>query len=250
MNNTRSFMEIDTQEQVSKYIDQICSDPVFLCKNKELCGTNTSIYTGIKNVEDICTDINNANKCDNDIQECVVLALNTFEGSQKYVNTSFVNIIIPIPNAIDKFGNNKFLRLPALSSSKKPNSMEICSICACMNRFATSPGAGENSYTGPGQNECIYLDSFEYYYYPIYIENIQEKLKNAPVVTLGKYKIINSNIISTYSEEDLSAINLYKILIKNSITDSVAINFIKNVLYKGNQAINKELQLYLLNFNK
>lgn len=243
----RSFIDIDTADQVSKYIDDICSDPVFLCKNKELCGTNTSIYSSVENVKNICSDIKKANECENDFQECVVLANNTFGESQKYINTSFINIIIPIPNALDNEGNNKFIRLPALSSSKKPNSMEICSVCACMNRFATSPGAGANEYTSPGQNECLYVDSFEYYYYPIYIENINKKLGNAPPVIIGKYNIINSNIIPIYSEDDLSAVNLYNILIKNGINPSIASKFILDVLYKGNNDVKKILQLYILN---
>ena len=243
----KSFIDIDTAEQVDKYIDELCSDPIFLCKNKQLCGTSTSIYSSVKNVEGICQDIVKANECENDFQECVVLANNTFGESQKYISTSFLNIIIPVPNALDSEGNNKFIRLPALSSSKKPNSMEICSVCACMNRFATSPGAGANTYTSPGQNECTYLDSFEYYYYPVYIENINKKLPDAPPIIIGKYRIINSNIIPVYTEEDLSPINLYRILIKNGISSTISSKFIINILYKGNSAISKELQLYLLN---
>ena len=245
MNNI-SFIDIDTADNVGKYIDEICSNSNFLCKNKELCGTSTSIYSGVKNVETICKNLEDANECDNDFQECVVLANNTFEGGQKYISTSFINIIIPIPNALDEFGNTKFLRLPALSSSRKPNSQEICSVCACMNRFSTSPGAGENSYTSPGQNSCVYNDLFEYYYYPIYIEKINKKIKNAPIIKIGKYNIINSNIIYTHTEEDLGAINLYNILVKKGIPKPLSINFITKVLYKGNQAMNKELQLYLL----
>ena len=102
----RSFVDIDTADQVDKYIDEICSDPVFLCNNKQMCGKNTSIYTGVKNVNIICDDISKANECENDFQECVVLANNTFGETQKYISTSFINIIIPIPNAFDLNGNN------------------------------------------------------------------------------------------------------------------------------------------------
>ena len=246
----RSFVDIDTADQVNKYIDDICSDPNFLCRNKELCGTSTSIYAGVNNVNSICNDIQKANECENDFQECVVMANNTFGESQKYISTSFLNIIIPIPNALDQDGNNKFIRLPALSSSKKPNSMEICSVCACMNRFATSPGAGFNTYTSPGQDTCVYNDSFEYYYYPVYIENINKKLTDAPPVVIGKYNIKNSNIIQVYTEEDLSPINLYNILISNGISSALSSNFIIKVLYKENSTITKELQLYLLNEKK
>ena len=244
----RSFVDIDTADQVDKYIDEICSDPVFLCNNKQMCGKNTSIYTGVKNVNIICDDISKANECENDFQECVVLANNTFGETQKYISTSFINIIIPIPNAFDLNGNNKFIRLPALSSSKKPNSMEICSVCACMNRFATSPGAGVNEFTSPGQNQCTYLDSFEYYYYPVYIQNINEKLPDAPSVIIGKYTIINSNIIPIYTEDDLSPINLYNILTtRGGIQPMLALKFIINVLYRGNSGSIKELQLYVIN---
>ena len=56
----RSFVDIDTADQVNKYIDDICSDPIFLCRNKELCGTSTSIYAGVENVKNICNDIQKA----------------------------------------------------------------------------------------------------------------------------------------------------------------------------------------------
>ena len=245
--NKRPFVDNDTIEQIDRYIDDICSDPVFLCRNKNLCGTSTSIYANVENVNTICKDLEKANECENDFQECVVQASNLFETSQKYISTSFMNIIVPIPNALDIDGNQKFLRLPALSSSKKPKSQETCSVCACMNRFATSPGAGENSYTSPGQKQCTYSDTFEYYYYPVYIEEINNKLKDAPTIKLGKYNLINSNIIYTNSEEDLGSVNLYKILIKNGITTKLAINFISNVLYKNNSTISNELQLYIVN---
>jgi hypothetical protein len=245
--NKRAFVDNDTIEQIDKYIDDICSDPVFLCRNKNLCGTSTSIYTNVENVNNICSDLEKANECDNDFQECVVQASSLFEDTPKYISTSFMNIIIPIPNVLDSDGNQKFLRLPSLSSSKKTNSQETCSVCACMNRFATSPGAGDNSYTSPGQKQCTYLDTFEYYYYPVYIEEINSKLKDAPVITIGKYKIINSNIIYTNSEQDLKSVNLYKILTKNGISTKLAINFISNVLYKNNLTISNELQLYIVN---
>jgi hypothetical protein len=246
---SRSFVNIDNQEEISKYIDEICADPVFLCKNREICGNNTTIYMGTENVNEICKSIDEANICENDFKECVVLANNLLGGGQKYISTSFVNIIIPIPKALDDNGNNKFLRLPALSSSKKPNSMEICSICACMNRFATSPGAGENSFTSPGQNTCVYMDTFEYFYYPVQMETINKKLKDPPEIKFGSYLVINSNIITANTEEDLSVINLYNLLIKNGISTGLTTNFITNVLYKNNRDSSKELQLYLLNKN-
>ena len=37
----------------------------------------------------------------------------------------------------------------------------------------------------------------EHYYYPLSIENINSKLKDSPPIKIGKYLIINSNIIFT-----------------------------------------------------
>ena len=237
------FVNNDTQEQVSKYLDNICSDPDFLCKNKELCGTNTSIYTSVDNVNKICNDIKQSNKCENDFKECLIFATNYLDDSKAIISTSFVNIIIPIPNEVDNDGNNKFLRLPSLSSSKNKNSQDICNICECMNRFATSPGANNNSDTSPGQNQCIYQKSFDYYYYPVSIENINNILPNTPPVVLGKYKIINSNIIAASSEEALNVGNLYELLLKNKVSQKNAINFI-NILIPTKV---KELNTFILN---
>jgi len=246
--SNRKFIDNDTSEIVDKYIDEICSNPEFLCNNIELCGNNTSIYANVKNVQTICNNIKEASICENDIKECIVLAENTFDESQKYVSTSFVNVIIPIKNSFDDQGNQKFIRLPPLSASKKKNSTEICKICACMDRFARSPGSGFNDYTSPGQNQCVYADGFEYYYYPLYIEEIRNKLKDTPLVTIGgKYKIINRNIISINTENDLSSCNLYNILIKNGISKNITLNFINNILYKNDKQSSKDLNLCLLN---
>lgn len=244
-----TFLNNDTAEQVTRYIDEICSDPIFLCNNKELCGKNTTIYTSVDNVEKICTDIKKGNECDVDIKECVVTTQNLFDDSSKTITTSFVNIIIPITDSFDDLGNQKFLRLPALSSSKNPKSQDVCNICACMNRFSTVPGSSnaitENSYTAPGQNICIYPDFIEHYYYPMSIENITSKLKDTPPIKLGKYTVLNSNIIMAHTEEDLLVPNLYEILIKNGIFVNSAKTFILKTLYKNNSDKAKELELYL-----
>lgn len=245
--SNRSFIDNDTSEIVDKYIDEICSDPEFLCKNVELCGTNTSIYTNVKNVESICNDIKESNKCENDIKQCVILSKNTFDESQTYVSTSFVNIIVPIKDAIDPDGNQKFLRLPPLSASKKENSNEICSVCACMNRFAHSPGSGTDNNTSPGQNECVYPENFEYFYYPLYIENINGNVPNAPPVKLGNYNVLNKNIIYANTGDDLTITNLYDILINNGIKDSLTQNFLLNILYPKNSKLADQLSLYLKN---
>jgi len=243
--SNRKVSDNDSSEIVDNYIDELCSNPEFLCKNIEMCGKNTSIYTNAENIKQICNDIKEANTCENDIKECVVLATNSFDDSQKFVSTSFVNIIVPIKNALDKNGNQKFLRLPPLSGSKKKNSNEICNVCACMNRFARSPGSGVNDYTSPGQNQCVYPDSFEYYYYPLYIQDISTKVKDAPPITIGKYTVINSNIIFANTEDDLTATNLYDILIGNGIDQNLTINFI-NTINGNDKQISKEIQLYIL----
>ena len=256
--SNRKLLDNDNSEMVDHYIDEICSESKFLCKNKEMCGKNSSIYTNTANIEKICKNIKEANKCENQIDECVVMVKNRFDdsidgeggGTGKTIITSFVNLIVPIPNAFDEYGNIKFLRLPPLSSSRKKGSLDICNICKCMNRFAKSPGGGENSSTSPGQNECIYSDTFEHYYYPLYIENINSRLTDAPVIKLGKHNIINSNIIYANSQEDLNVTNLYDILLRNKISKTNIKHFILNILYKNNIQVAKELQLYLLNKNK
>jgi hypothetical protein len=249
--SNRTFTNNDTAEEVDRYIDQICSDPVFLCNNKNMCATSTSIYSGIDNVNTICSDIEASNKCENDFSECVVTTSNLLDENQQQVSTSFVNIILPIPNAFDEKANQKFLRLPALSSSKKAKSKDICNICACMNRFSTSPGSGgvinEKSYTSPGQNTCMYPDFIEHYFYPLMVENINNKIKDAPPVVLGKYTVINSNIIFAHSEEDLLVSNLYNLLIKNGIPQNITVSFITNTLYRNDKDKTKELQLYIKN---
>ena len=255
--SNKKLSDNDTSELVDHYIDEICSDSTFLCKNKELCGKNSFMYTNTKNVEKICKNIKNANVCENQIDECLVVVKNQFGetidgsggGGGKNVVTSFVNIIVPIPNAFGVLGNIKFIRLPPLSSSKKKGSLDICNICVCMNRFAKSPGTGigGDTSTSPGQNQCIYPDTFEHYYYPLYIENINRRLTDAPVIKLGRRNIINENIIYVNSQEDLNPTNLYDILIENNITQTNTINFITNVLYKNNESISKELRLYILN---
>jgi hypothetical protein len=249
-----AFVVNDTSEQVKKYIDEICSDPKFLCSNKDLCGKSTAIYTNPANVDKICKDMEKANECENDVKECVVSTENLFDDSHGNVTTSFVNIILPIPNAFDEKANQKFLRLPALSASKKPKSEDICKICACMNRFSTSPGSSavinETSYTSPGQNTCMYPDFIEHYYYPLNIQSINTKLPNTPPVKLGKYTVINSNIIFAHSEEELLIPNLYDLLIKNGIAQQTAISFITKVLHKNDEAKVKELELYIMGKSK
>jgi hypothetical protein len=250
--SNRNFLNNDTAEQIDRYLDEICSNPDFLCKNKEnkeLCGKNTSIYSNVANVDKICTDLKKANQCEDDVKECVVTTPNLLDDARGLITTSFSNIIIPIPDATDELGNQKFLRLPALSGSKKPNSQDICNLCACMNRFATAPGSltniGEASYTAPGQNICIYPTFVEHYYYPLSIENINSKLKDVPPITLGKYRILNKNIIFAQSEEQLLVPNLYDLLMKHSIPEIVTKKFILNTLFKNNRDKSKELQNYL-----
>jgi len=247
----RTISNNDSYEIFNKYIDEICEDPKFLCNNKDLCGNNTSIYANVKNVETICKDIQEASVCDNNIKECIVLAQNSFNQSQKFVSTSFENIIVPIPKSIDENGNQKFIRLPPLQGSRKPDSLETCNICACMDRFARSPGSGFNDYTSPGQNKCVYPDDFEYYYYPVQIEKIRSSnlLKEPPPITVSnsknKYNVLNKNILALKTEDDLSVTSLYKRLTDEGISVFLTNNFILNVLYKNDKERAKELNLYI-----
>jgi hypothetical protein len=239
--SNRKFIDNDTAEVVDNYIDDMCADPDFLCKNVDMCGKNTSIYTNVENVKEICKEIEEAKICENDIKECIVRADNDFDTSQMYVSTSFLNIIIPIPNAFDNDGNQKFIRLPPLSASKKEDSLETCSICKCMDRFAKSPGGGNaDGDTSPRQNECIYDDNFEYYYYPVYVEEIRNNLPNPPPLMIKKYNILNKNIIKVQTSDDLDVCKLNTLLKKNGLSDFVVNNFITKVLYKHHRNI-KEL---------
>jgi hypothetical protein len=247
--SNRNLINNDTSEEIDNYIDDICSDPTFLCKNRELCGTSTSIYTSVQNVNDICEKIEKSNECEYDVKECVVLANNSFDQSKQYISTSFINIIIPIKDALDEKGNQKFLRLPALSGTKNKNSNDICNICECMNRFATSPGASGNTSTSPGQNTCVYLEQFEYYYYPIYIENINSKLKDAPPTKIKNYTVLNKNIIYANTEEDLLITNLYELLTENEISEHLTLNFIK-MLYGTDVYKIKQLEYYIASKKK
>jgi len=250
MAKSTGFVTNDSQEQINKYLNEICADPQFLCNNKDLCATNSIHYANKAAVDKICEDIKEAKKCDTDFSECMVSTINTFDEDKNNITTSFVNIIIPINNAFDEAANQKFLRLPALSSMKKPKSDDICNICACMNRFSTSPGAsasvGEKSYTSPGQNTCIYPDFIEHYYYPVSVQNLNTKLVDKPPVKLGKYNLFNKNIIFAHSEENLSVTNLYDLLISNGISEPITKDFILKALYRNDEAKAKQLELYII----
>jgi hypothetical protein len=239
------FIDNDTVENVQRYIDAICSDPSFLCSNKDMC-TNSKQYTNLNDINKTCQSIDEANKCDHEFKECVVQANDTLEDGTGFVSTSFVNIIIPIKNEVDKDGNQKFLRLPPLSSSRSKKSKDICNICSCISRFATSSGSDT---TSPGQNQCTYNSNIEYYYYPVDIENINSKLKKAPPVKLGTYKVVPGNIIYASSEEALQVGPLYDLLLENKVTEYNATQFI-NYLYKNDPEKTKELHIYLLAKNK
>jgi hypothetical protein len=249
--SSTAFIVNETTEQVNKYIDEICADPSFLCSNKDLCGSNSTMYANTVAVNKICTDIKDAQKCDTQFSECMINTINTFDEDKNNITTSFVNIILPITGAFDENANQKFLRLPALSGSKKPKSQDICNICACMNRFSTSPGSGavinESSYTAPGQNTCIYPEFIEHYYYPMSVQQINTKLQKAPPVKIGKYTVLNENIIFAHTEEDLLVTNLYDLLIKNGILPEITKKFILNVLYKNDEAKSKQLNIYIAN---
>ena len=110
-----------------------------------------------------------------------------------------------------------------------------------MDRFAKSPGGGTtDGDTSPRQNECVYDDNFEYYYYPIYVEEIRNNLPNPPPLTIKKYNILNKNIIRINTQDDLEVCVLYALLKNNGLSDFVVNNFITKVLYKHHRNI-KEL---------
>jgi hypothetical protein len=154
---------------------------------------------------------------------------------------------------LDADGNQKFIRRPALSTSKKKNSNEVCSVCACMDRFAKSPGSGGDDTTSPGQNTCVFGDTFEYYYYPLYIEQIRNGVKDTPEITVGpsgKYKVVNKNIFHIKTDDDLTSPNIYSLLVKNGVSEKVTTDFITLTLFKNDKQALKDLNLYLLNKQK
>ena len=133
----RKFVDQGTTEIVDDYINDLCSKQDFLCTNRKLCSENTSLFGSQENINKICKDIKIANTCTNDVDICIVSATNLLTNTQKSVNTSFLNIIVPIPDALDDLGNQKFLRLPPLSGSKIPGADDLCNSCACFERFAS-----------------------------------------------------------------------------------------------------------------
>lgn len=245
MSKEREYLDQGTDVIVSEYLKNICSYPDFLCANKERCKENSPYYGTLENIEKICNGIKTANICTNNVDTCQVSAKSKIPGTDTNVVTTFMNIIIPIKGAFDDQGNQKFLRLPPLSGSKEPGTDEICNSCACIERFAKSPGTGNTDYTAPGQNLCVFSDTLEYYYYPLRIENISQKLTDEPDIVLDGIKIINANIIYSNNSEDLKPDRLYDILIKNGIIHSIAYNFITSQLYKNNIETEKILNLHL-----
>jgi hypothetical protein len=91
--SNRTFINNDTAEQIDRYIDDICSNPEFLCKNKEMCAASTSIYSNIQNVEKICKDIKKANECEDNVKECVVTTQNSFDEARKTITNSIAHLI-------------------------------------------------------------------------------------------------------------------------------------------------------------
>jgi len=245
----KTFIKNDNYEEVNAYVNEMCTqNSGFLCNNKELCGTSPQ-YGSAEAVQQICENMEKGKQCDTNFKECVVSVENLFDDTHVSVKTSFVNIILPIKDAFDDAGNQKFLRLPPLSGTPNPKSKDICNICKCMSRFSTSPGAGavlnEKSNTGPGQNTCIYPDFIEHYYYPLSIENVTTKIPGTPPIKLGKYTIVNSNIIYAHSEEDLLVQNLYDLLIKNDIPERMTKSFITETLYQKDTDKSRQLELHI-----
>uniref|UniRef100_A0A6C0IAR3 Uncharacterized protein n=1 Tax=viral metagenome TaxID=1070528 RepID=A0A6C0IAR3_9ZZZZ len=250
MESRRKYVDYETTEVVNDYLVDTCSEHTFLCANKELCAKNTSHLGDLKNINKICKDFELSGKCSRDVDLCTVTVPNGITTSKKNVTTTFMNIIVPIPGSTDEYGNIKFLRLPPLSGSKIPGSDDICNSCACFERFAVAPGtqSGENSkYTSPGQSDCLFRSGFEFYYYPLDVENITAEIVNEPDVILGNYKVVSKNIIYANNNEDLFVDNLYDILIKNGISSAVAFSFITKTLWPNDNNVLLQLKLHIKN---
>ena len=247
----RKYVDQESTEIVNDYINSLCADQNFLCSNRKICSESSTYFGNLSNIDKICNEIKKSNKCTDDIDICVVKADNLLTTSKKDVNTTFMNIIVPITGASDKYGNQMFLRLPPLSGSKIPGEDNLCNSCACFERFSVAPGTSagiDSQYTAPGQGECIFNSNFEYYYYPLDVENITRALNNKSGIMIGNYKVLPDNIIYANNSEDLTVNNLYDILITNGINNNIAFNFITKKLWPNN--IDKELELKLHIKNK
>jgi len=246
----RRFIDQESTEIVNDYLNLLCSDQNFLCTNTQLCSENSTYFGNLKNIDNICNQIKKSNKCDDDIDICIVKTDNLITTSEKSINTTFMNIIVPIYGATDSNGNQMFLRLPPLSGSKIPGEDNLCNSCACFERFAIAPGTSsgtESKYTAPGQGECVFPNNFEYYYYPLDIENIARTLTNEQDTIIGNYRVLPDNIIYANNNEDLIVSNLYDILIRNNINSNTAFNFITKQLWPNNIDKDLELKIHIKN---
>ena len=88
MAKSTGFVTNDSQEQINKYLNEICADPQFLCNNKDLCATNSIHYANKAAVDKICEDIKEAKKCDTDFSECMVSTINTFDEDKNNITTN------------------------------------------------------------------------------------------------------------------------------------------------------------------
>jgi hypothetical protein len=251
MSSSRRYVDQDTTAILDGYIDELCADQDFLCSNKKLCADNSSRFGTLQNINTTCENIKQAKKCPGiDVDVCLVRADNFITKTQKYANTTFMNIIVPISGAVDNSGNQKFLRLPPLSGSKIPGGTDLCNSCACFERFAVAPGTGaglDSQYTAPGQGECVFPPEFEYYYYPLDIENINNTLKDEPEIFLGNYKVLPENIIYANNNQDLVVENLYDILLRYGISSNTAYNFITRKLWPNDTSKEIQLKLHIKN---
>ena len=68
-----SLRIVDTHEVTNNFLDDICSDTTILCENKSICSNSTQ-YGSIDNINNICTNIQSKNKCDDQVKECFVNA--------------------------------------------------------------------------------------------------------------------------------------------------------------------------------
>ena len=219
----------NTELEVNNYYEHLCDDNTFLCTNKDFCVKYGLDYSSVEEINDICTNIQKAKECVNDIDECFVTVVNLLDKTTQSVRTGFNNIIIPIPKGYDANGNQKFIRLPKLQS-KKLFSKDLCKRCECFNRFAVSPGSGNKKYTAQRNEICQFPKDFEYYFFPEDIEYTSTILSATRRTILDKHDVYHENIIKISTDSELEPVNLKNILISKGISKPVAQQFV-NTLY-------------------
>lgn len=245
-----NVVDLDTRQFINEYIEDFCQNPEYFCNNSEICKNSGSVNYTQDDIHRICTSYSDGKKCKDDIQSCTVSVKNLILGEvNDTITSSFNNILIPIPSSSDPYGNPKFIRLPPLSASKSKDLQDICNSCACIDSFAIEPGPTRGGYTAPGQDMCIFPTGFEYIYYPIDLQNVNKKLGKTSI-QIGKYNVVDDNIIEIPSTVSLEPGLLYDILVEKGIPLETAYNFIISTLHKNALEKTKNLILHIKNKNQ